>query len=1254
MAPNWTAAQKHAMEAQGRNLLLSAAAGSGKTATLTARIIRSLTAEENPADISRLLVVTFTRAAAGELKTRISAALSKALAEHPGNRHLTKQLISIGSASICTIDSFCLSLVRAHFQMLSLPPDFRLADETELAVLRRTLMEDLIEEYYDKKTDGMFAALTEHFTGMRNDGDLAPMLTEIYQKIAAFPEGLSYLSRCAEEYEGEADLPFLQTHFGTIIKRHALRRLAGCISRMENALRDITDNGVLQKAYEKSFSYDLETCQALSSALTQDNYQEACRICADYAPIRVGSLKAAQKTEASIKACEMRSAVVEEIRKKLTPHFLIPQEKLPALYRATGQVCAALHEFLSDYDRRLAEEKLTRAVCDFGDITRLTYRLLVTPNGEPTAIAREIAQQYDAIYIDEYQDVDAVQDAIFRAIAQPNNRFMVGDIKQSIYGFRGSEPSIFAGYRRDYPILEPDAEPDPEQLSESVFMSENFRCDRHVISFVNAICSYLFAACGESIGYVPQDDLIFSKAEPEGYQAPKVRVMITVPPEKEDEAEDEAPAEETEEEDTAEKPEIRLIVGEIRRLLNGGKKADGTPIRPGDIAILSRTATCHSAIAEALEAAGIPTATAEQKDFFENPEVLLLLCLLNTIDNPTRDIPLAGVLRSPLFGFTMDDLVLIRARTKDCPLIDAVRAMSEADEDDPLARRCRDFIATLDHYRDAARALPVDKLLRRLYRERCLLAYAGSGRDKQDRAAVRTRRTNLLRFYEYARRFESGSFKGLYQFIGYINGIIEEGTTIQFGGSASEDAVSLMTIHKSKGLEFPVCFLCNTSSKFSAKDTESTLLFDRKIGLAIRLPDSTGFARLNTPMRVAIADHRNEELRQEEMRLLYVALTRAREYLYVTANSRSRRDSLLSKAALRAAQDGGGLATALMDCNSYLEWMLTAMETPRGRDAYECRFLDPSALDAYLAEAEDTPALIPAKISEETDENAEPTMADSAILDAWEARFDFKYPYEHLTTLPSKISVSDLHPAVLDHQLDIEEDDMRFSEEDTQLRLRLGHLAQRDAADDMSAMVEKWLSRTPAFCRTEETETVSAAERGTATHLFLQFCDMERARRDGVRAEAIRLTEQRFLPPHVAQEIREDQLTRFFASDFYERLRRARRVWREQRFQLLLPAESFTQNEDDARELSGEVLLVQGVIDLFFEAEDGKLILCDYKTDALTREERRDPSQAAKKLIARHERQLSYYAQALEQLCGRRPDEVLIYSLPLGDAIRLP
>ena len=1251
MATKWTPAQTHAMEAQGRNLLLSAAAGSGKTATLTARIIRSLTDPENPTAISRLLVVTFTRAAAGELKSRISAALSAALSEQPDNRHLTEQLISLGSAAICTIDSFCLSLVRANFQSLSLPPDFRLADETELAVLRRGLMDELIEEYYDNKTDGEFAALADHFIGMRNDSQLSAILTDIYQKISKYPEGMAFFQNCAEMYEKEADLPFLRTHFGQSIKVQMLSRLQADLARMEHARADIMDGSAMQKAYERSFSHDCDTIQRLCQALGADDYEATRQILLEYSPIRVGSLKKEAKTPQSIAACAVRNQVTKDLREEVAARFVLPQERLPTLARATAKVCREMYAFFSDYESRLTAEKHARAVCDFGDITRLCYRLLVSSDGSPTDVARQIAEQYDAIYIDEYQDVDAVQDAIFTAIAKPNNRFMVGDIKQSIYGFRGAEPSIFADYRRRYPTWQADIPEDPDALSQAIYMSENFRCDRNVIQFVNDICSYLFAACGESIGYVPQDDLIFSKTEPDDYQSPKVQMRVIVPPPKDETGEEDtvtaASEDEKDVEDTA-NPEVRYVVSEIIRLLHEGKKADGTPIRPRDIAILSRSTAIHTAFAEALEAEGIAVSTAEQKDFFENPEVLLLLCLLQTIDNPTRDIPLAGVLRSPLFGFSMDDLVLIRTRTPDCPLIDALRVMGGADEHDPLCRHAREFLTILDRYRDMARTLPVDRLLRRLYRETCMLAYAGSGKEHRDRNAVRTRRTNLLRFYEYARRFESGSFKGLYQFISYVSGIIEEGTQIEFGGSTASDAVSIMTIHKSKGLEFPVCFLCGAGGYFNQSDAKNTLLFDRTMGLAIRIPDQTGFARLNTPMRLAIIDRQNERLREEEIRLLYVAMTRARERLYVTAKSRSAADKLTDAAYLRTAFCDDH-RIALMDCHSYLEWMMSALETGRGRDCCEFAMLTPQQVEEIYSEIKSRCQLVPMD-QEMDEESAGESSLDRSALQMWQERFDFRYPYEHLTVLPSKISVSDLHPGVLDEKLNHEEEDSRFAEDDSRLRLQI---SGQTLPEETDSMIEKWLSRVPAFCQPQDKQAVSAAERGTATHLFLQFCDMENAQRHGVTAEAARLIEKRFLPPYVAERIREDQLTRFFASSLYEELRHARRIWREQRFQLLLPADRFTEDPDYARELSGEVLLVQGVIDIFFETADGRLILCDYKTDALTSEECRCPTLAQKKLQARHGRQLAYYTEAVEQLCGRRPDEVLIYSLPLGDTVSI-
>ncbi len=1243
MATKWTPSQQHAMETQGKNLLLSAAAGSGKTATLTARIIRSLTSQEAPADISRLLVVTFTRAAASELKARISSALSTALAEQPSNRHLTQQLISLGSADICTIDSFCLSLVRANFQALSLPPDFRLADETELSVLRKSLMDDLVEEYYDKKTDGGFAELVEHFTGMRNDGQLADILTEIYKSVSKYPEGMDFFLRCAKQNENEADMPFFKTSFGRSLCDQLMHRAKQSLQQLNRVIPSLLDGAHLQKAYERSFIYDGDTTLALCQALSQGDYTQTRNIVTEYAPIRVGSVKAELKTPQSIEACALRTRLIDEWKEKIAPHFALPQEKLPSLFRATAQVCHQLYLFFSDYEQRLTEEKRSRAVCDFGDITRLTYQLLIDRDGAPTPVAQEIAHRYDAIYIDEYQDVDAVQDAIFRAIAKENNRFMVGDIKQSIYGFRGAEPSIFADYRRAYPTWDPTIQDTGDSLSQAIFMSENFRCDRHVIHFVNAVCSYLFAACGESIGYVPQDDLIFSKKEPEQYEAPPAQVCVIVPPEKDSEES----TQETQEEE--QDPEVTYVVGEILRLLQNEKKADGTPIRPRDIAILSRSSTIHAAFAKALEAEGIPVATAEQKAFFENPEVLLLLCLLQTIDNPTRDIPLAGALRSPLFGFTMDDLVLIRSRTPDCPLIDALRAMSEADEQDPLCRKCREFHALLDRYRDTARTLPVDRLLRHLYRETCMMAYAGSGKSGQDRTAIRARRINLQRFYEYARRFESGSFKGLYQFISYVNGIIEEGTQIEFGGSTAADAVSIMTIHKSKGLEFPVCFVCGAGGYFNQSDSKNTLLYDRRMGLALRIPDSTGFARLNTPMRLAILAKQNEGMREEEIRLLYVALTRARERLYLTGKSRSTRTKLEENAAWRASL-GQDNRTALMDCHCYLDWTMAALSAGRGEGCYTLSILTPEQAKAYYHESKVHLTLHAPDLPENA-HSQEERPPDEATMHFWRDRFDFRYPYEHMTTLPSKISVSNLHPGILDEQFGVEEDDARFAEEDTQMRLQVsGNTA---GADDMGSMVEKWLSRTPAFCQEDSANKISAAQRGTATHLFLQFCDMPRAARYGVRAEALRLTEERFLPTYVAEQIQEEQLTRFFESKFYASLRSARHIWREQRFQLLLPATEFTEREDYARELADEVLLVQGVIDLFFETEDGRLILCDYKTDALSTAELAHPARAQKKLCDRHSRQLAYYARALEQLCGRRPDEILIYSLPLGDTVRV-
>ena len=1259
---NWTAAQSYAMQATGHNLLLSAAAGSGKTATLTARIIRSLVDEEHPTDISRLLVVTFTRAAAGELKSRISAALSEAYAQSPENWHLSEQLLRIGSASICTIDSFCLSLVRANFQKLSLSSGFRLADETELAVLRHEIMEAQIEEYYDEKTDGSFAALAEHFTGLRDADRLSDVLCDLYMRVSDYPEGLAFLHNSTEESLAAAQLPFFEAKSGKKIASALMAHLNQAIDHLTSSLPLLHENASLEKNYLPAFLSDLEALEKIRSACRDGNYEETRRLITAYRPQKLGSVRGNQKTPEAAIASAVRAEYNRILTKSDVVFFALPEEKINETTEKTAGISEQLFTFLSDYQSRLEEEMHARNVCDFSGIRRLAYRLLVNEHGQPTDIAREISTHYDAIYIDEYQDVDEIQDAIFRAIATPHNRFMVGDIKQSIYGFRGAEPSIFASYRRAYPTVDtthPEApENDAQAPGETVFMSENFRCNRPIIDFTNAVCSYLFSVCRDSIGYVAEDDLICAKSQPEDAVLHKVQVAVFLPPDKKkkDAGEDsgdadsvsaETPDSDSENAPTASQgltddPELQYITKEINELLHSGKKDDGSPILPGDIAILTRSGTQCRTIAAALDALGIPTSVSAEKDFFENPEVLLVLSLLTAIDNPTRDIPLAGVLRSPLYDFTMDDLVLCRQRTPAPCLYDAVCAMSEGEETDPLVQKCTRFKTSLNRYRSLAQLMPVDKLLQLIYRETCIFAYAGA--DLDDPLRIRTRKTNLRRLYEYARRFESGSFRGLYNFIQYVEGIIDEGTRIEFGGSTTKEAVSIMTIHKSKGLEFPVCFLSSCGSYFNDTDqAQNTLLFDREAGISLRLPDASGFARLGTPMRLAIAEQQKITSRQEEMRVLYVAMTRARERLYVTAKSRSNLQTVQDNATVRCEM---GNATALYACHSYLDWIMTALSAGRGADAY-CLTCYPDGSDFSITpDTADTEA-VPESIA---------TLPTTELKSILLERFSYRYPFEHLASLPSKISVSLLRPDILDTYAGkpfTEEEDTPSEE----LLARRALQSRAEAEDSehraWTEQMDKVLTRTPVFADKQCTPLTSA-ERGTATHLFLQFCRFENAEKHGVKNELDRMIEQHFLPRELAEAVNVRQLEKFFASDFYKDLSHAKRVFREKRFYLQLPAAEFTKNPAYAKELGNEHLVIQGVIDLFFEDADGNLVLCDYKTDALSREECENTELARRKLSERHGRQLAYYQKAIKSILGRMPDRTVIYSLPFGEALDIP
>lgn len=1201
MSHPWTIAQSAAINTFGRDVLVSAAAGSGKTAALTERIIVALTREQDPTDITRLLAVTFTRASAAELRRRISKAISDKIAEDPSNRRLVRQLMLLGSAKICTIDSFCSDVVKSNFQHLSLPAGCRIPDDTELKLLKKSVMDDIIDRAYESGDQG-FATLADNLSSNKDDSELYEIFIKIYDTVQNLAEGMDYLTKSAQQLYDSVENDFFLSAPGKQCAAELCDLLEYCSFVLRSSVTELSEIPKAIDNYLPAFNYDLEFCDALLAAVKTCNYSAAREIARAYFPLGLKQL-GKSKTERTALLKDIRNNIKDNILKKIpSRYFALDTQSLAQTVRLNADMCRVLCNVITDFEKKLTQEKQARNICDFDDIRRHAYSLLVNADGTPTQLAREYADRFDEIFIDEYQDVTEVQDLIFRAVSNGHNRFMVGDIKQSIYGFRGAEPSLFSNYRAAFENYETAIE---DNNGVTIFMSDNFRCDKNIIRFTNLVCSRMFRACGSSVGYVAGDDLVFSKPCAEGYESPKVRIAIITSDDK-----SHTPEISEDDDDAAEDAtEISYIAAEISRMLGEEeKRADGKALVPGNIAVLCRSKPTCAAVTAALRAINIPVNSDSAAGYYTRPEVSLMISLLTVIDNPQKDVPLAGVLCSPLFGFTMDELSLIRSSApRSTSLYDALAAASEQDDD--IGHKCKEFANKLSIYRNMSRALPADRLLRGLYRDTAILSLASDDEARAD----------LQRLYEYARQFEAGSFRGLYNFIKYVNQAISEGDE----GSTppaepGADAVTVMTIHHSKGLEFPVCFVCGCGKAFQFKDAQKELVLSRGLPPGVRIKDSTGLAKLNTPIRYAAALQSIRTQTEEEMRLLYVAMTRARERLYLTAQCLRGFGGKLNSAATEREFPSD---YPILHATSYLNWILPAVSLTPAPDA--CY-----TVDVFEKSSVPVPQMYksPLRLAESTPSDQE----IDAFADTLKARFSFVYPYEHLTKLPAKLSVSRLYPGMLDD----EDEGAQSVDESEKQPPRLGSM-----------------TFTPAFMDTVKLDSATGAERGTATHVFLQFCDFDNCARNGVRAELDRLTERGFIPARIASLVNFKQLTAFFESDFYAALSHAREMHREQRFNIMLPAAVFSEKQDTAAALEGEDLLVQGVIDLFFTDADGKLTLCDYKTDYLTPDEIAEPSLAKAKLSERHRTQLSYYAAALQRICGKRPDKVVIYSLPLGRAL---
>lgn len=1181
---NFTAAQQSAIDEQSKTLLVSAAAGSGKTTTLIERIIRSVTRKENPVMLDRLLVVTFTKATASELRLKISKAVSEAIANDGENETLAKQFALLQSAKISTIDSFCLDMVRQNYMTLGLPPSFRMADEGESTLLAHETMNELINECYDNPESTLcggangFAKLVDLIIGAADDHSLADTLLSLYTKLSAFPKGASALYDCASDLREYSKHDFFDCPHGKRIEKHLLdvfeyyrRGYLYCIER-------IALDEKLSKAYANVFEEDLHNIFTVEKAL-KEGYTAGREAINAIVFNKLGTLRG-DKSDDALFVKAFRDDFKETVKENISTYVSASGKNVAAALIKTADICEMLGDFLVEYEKRAENEKKRLGICDFSDLSRYALRLLVDKNGNDTPFALAQKELYDAVYIDEYQDVNAVQDRIFDAVSTKTNRFMVGDIKQSIYGFRGAEPAIFANLRNVYPPYEKDKEGD----CATIFMSENFRCNKEVINFTNMIFDSVMPLISPDMNYKQSDSLVFKKKCEKESSTP-VKVVIAESPSKNSQ-------------NYGENTEAHYIAREIRRLVNEETKDDGSPITYGDIAILMRSPKARvDTFSKVFRAYGIPVFTETNENLLNQSEVEIILCLLDVIDNPRRDISLTGALLSPLYNVSCDFLASVRRGVRDERLFTTLKKFAASDCESEEKNVIASFIKELSELRSMARFMNAGELIDELYSRRAIYARLS--------ASSPLRRANLEKLRHVAYNFSGAVPRSLSEFLRYIKNVEQNAKNPIPAATVAEDsqnAITIRSIHKSKGLEFPVVFFSDTQKRYNTDDVKSAILYSGNLGFAMKLRDETGFGLYNPLLRKSLSLAIVNSLKEEQLRLMYVALTRARERLYVTAMTSKPRELI----ATAKGESNFVTKYSAEKQSSFLPLILLAAKGEESA-VHTIEIVE----DGPLFNKETAVSNI------EIDE----VDVDEEAVAALNARFDFHYEHTARTKIPAKLAISRLYPDILD---------------DTVLS---DTIEQKKLPRPMDA---------PRFIAASADET--AAKRGTATHLFMQFFDFENAAQNGAAAELARLVEKHFLTESDAALVNLDEVEMFLKSDLFAKMHSATTIYREQRFNLTLDACDFAKDEGLKAELSGETVLVQGVIDCFFYDQNGDIILVDYKTDRVSKNDRRA---AEEKLRAAHSAQLSYYAKAVEEMCEMYPTKVLVYSLCLGDTVEM-
>lgn len=1226
----WTDDQWKAIDVSGNNILVAAAAGSGKTAVLVERIIRKIV--EHQIDVDRLLIVTFTNAAAAEMRNRIGEAIEKQLSKNPASLHLRRQLTLLNRANISTLHSFCMKVVRQYYFDVQVDPNFRILDETEGELIREEIIDELFEEEYGKEGNDLFFDTVDRFSSDKSDDPLRSLIGKLYHFSRSHPDPNAWLDNMVETYQLEEVETIEELPWTADLFQDVKHQLSGILSWLEKGM-ELTKEPAGPAKYSENLEEEITLVESLLKVESWEFMYHAFR------QVKFNRLKTISKKDAVDEGLKEQ---VKGLRERAKKQLEVIQKELfvkePAVFveelKEMAPSVTTIVRVVKEFSRRYTEGKQEKAIVDFNDLEHYCLAVLGRKNhadGKWTATiaAQEYQDQFHEVLTDEYQDTNLVQETILSLLAKSNNRFMVGDVKQSIYRFRLAEPSLFLS---KYKLYQREGDCEGWRID----LAKNFRSRSEVLDATNFIFRQIM---DETVGEIAYDDAAELKLgnieypDQDGLEAELAIINKGTPLAVQEPGDEQVSLEEDLE---TSQMETRYIIQQIQKLIQSkhpvyDKKMKGTrPITYRDIVILMRSMPWAATMMDECKKEGIPIYADLSTGYFEAVEVQVMMSLLKVIDNPFQDIPIASVLRSPIYQLTEQQLAHVRIMDRHNSYYEALKKTATESPEEELRLKAADFLEKLDRWRSQARSGALSELIWQLYRETGYFDYVGGLPGGKQRQA------NLRALYDRSRAYEATSFRGLFRFLRFVERMQERGDDLGTARALGEqeDVVRIMTIHKSKGLEFPVVFVAGANKKFNMQDLYGKYLLHKDLGFGSKYIDPKLRVAYPSLPQIAIKKRMHLEAIAEEMRVLYVALTRAKEKLYLVGTVNEAEKSL-EKWKEFLAVDGWMLpAVDREKGNSYFDWVGPAVLRHRAAaeilldedtDSFTEVKNDPSKWSITVVEQEE----LHLETEEELMQTEEiegritqlmPVPIKSEMREEVWHRLEWSYPYLAASRHRSKQTVSELKRELMD-----EYSDKPFTE-----GFRSEH-ADRP----------KFLQR----------KALSSAETGTVMHALMQHISLlEQPTREAIEKKIFMMVQVELLTKEQAEAIHIDKVLSFFATTLGRRLLSAKWVEREIPFSIGIPAGKAFATWDGNND---ETVLMQGVVDCIFQDESGKIVLLDYKTDTIEGRFSGGFEEARSILKERYEIQISLYKEALEKSWNIPVDEAHLFFFDGGHVITM-